>query len=125
MSCRDRLVLRPVHDHLEQLPYRPSHPAHVQAGGFLSSAAGWKWVAALLAFFALLLAVLGTLFQPETYEPVLLRRRAAWLSKLTGKVYRSERDAAKPLDPVKLFLDGLKTPWVLLFTETVAFLMAI
>jgi hypothetical protein len=37
-----------------------------QAGGFLSEASSWKWVAALLAFFALILTIAGTLFLPET-----------------------------------------------------------
>lgn len=96
-----------------------------QAGGFLGQAGGWKWVAGLLAVFAAILATLGAIFQPETYAPVLLRRRAKALSKMTGKVYRSEQDAKKPLRTKELFLTQLKTPWRLLFTETVAFLMAI
>jgi hypothetical protein len=95
------------------------------AGAFLAQAEGWKWVAALLAFFALFLFVLGALFSPETYAPVLLRRRAQYLSKATGKVYRAELDVKKPMKTKDLFLQQLKTPWILLFTETVAFLMAI
>lgn len=96
-----------------------------QAGGFLSQASSWEWVAALLAFFALILTIAGAVFLPETYEPVLLRRRAKMLSKLTGKKYLSQRDAAKPLRTKELFTEALKTPWILLFTEPIALLMAL
>lgn len=47
------------------------------------------------------------------------------LSKLTGKKYLSHRDAAKPLQTKQLFTQALKTPWILLFTEPIALLMAL
>ena len=95
------------------------------AGGFLSEASSWKWVGALLAFFALILTIAGTLFLPETYEPVLLRQRAKRLTKITGKKHLSRRDAAKPLHTKELFVQSMKTPWILLFTEPIALLMAL
>ncbi|XHG06327.1 hypothetical protein AWENTII_009532 [Aspergillus wentii] len=62
------------------------------AGGFLGMAAGWKWVMGLLTVLSGLLWFAGTVFKPETYTPVLLRRRAETLSKRTGKIYRSKLD---------------------------------
>lgn len=47
------------------------------------------------------------------------------LSKVTGKKYLSQRDAAKPLRTKALFTEALKTPWILLFTEPIALLMAL
>jgi len=95
------------------------------AGGFLSAASTWRWVAALLAFFSLILTVIGALFMPETYEPVLLRRRATELSKVSGKVYRYSRDVERPMVTKELFKKQLTVPWKLLFTEPVAALMAL
>jgi hypothetical protein len=58
-------------------------------------------------------------------EPVLLRQRAKRLSKITGDKYLSRRDAAKPLHTKELFVQSMKTPWILLFTEPIALLMAL
>ncbi|WRT69893.1 uncharacterized protein IL334_006884 [Kwoniella shivajii] len=95
------------------------------AGGFLSEAEGWVWVAALIAFVSLVLCIMGVLFSPETYSPFLLRRRATRMSKFTGKVYRSQPDVVKPLDKQKLFMNQLKVPWILMFKEPIVFLMSL
>lgn len=58
-------------------------------GGFLGMKAGWRWVLGFLAAFSGMLWILGTLLMPETYAPVLLRKRAAKLSSSTGKYYTS------------------------------------
>ncbi|EFW13702.1 MFS multidrug transporter [Coccidioides posadasii str. Silveira] len=54
-------------------------------GGFLGMNAGWRWVEGFLAIFSGVLWIIGTLLVPETYAPVLLRKRANTLSKLSGK----------------------------------------
>lgn len=89
------------------------------AGGFLSDAEGWVWVAALIAIFSGVLTAAGTLWLPETYEPVLLRQRARRLTKYTGHVYRYEQDVKKEFDARKMFLEQLKVPYKLLFTEPI------
>lgn len=98
---------------------------HSQAGGFLSQNAKWEWVAAIIAAFAGVLTIVSTVLLPETYAPVLLRNRAATLSKVTGDVYRSQHDVAKPLLPRQLFLNQLRIPYVLLFTEPVVLLTSL
>lgn len=64
---------------------------------------------------------------PETYSPVLLRRRAIKLEKETGKVYRSMYDLhpgfGAPLT-TKMQV-ALSRPFVLLFREPICFLFAV
>jgi hypothetical protein len=80
----------------------------------------------VIACFAALLTILGTVFSPETYAPVLLRQRAARLAKFTGKVYIAQPDAGKPKVPPKsLFANQMKKPWELLFKEPIVLLMAL
>ncbi|KAJ5231497.1 MFS general substrate transporter [Penicillium citrinum] len=95
-------------------------------GGFLGMKAGWRWVMGLLGAFSGVVWIMGSLLIPETYAPVLLRRRAAKLSKMTGKVYRSkpEIDQGK----VKLgesFTIALSRPWILLFREPIVLLLSL
>lgn len=76
------------------------------------------WAGAL--FFVTILIV------PETYSPVLLRKRAEKLSKLTGKVYRSRIDIHSGKVSLKeAFATGLKRPWILLFCEPIVLLLSI
>jgi MFS family permease len=92
-------------------------------GGFLEMNAGWRWVEGLLAICAGLVWIIVTISVPETYAPLLLRKRAARLSRDTGKCYQSKFDIGKP--PVA-WTKRLKTtfsrPWVLLLREPIVLL---
>lgn len=95
-------------------------------GGFLGMEAGWRWVMGLLAAFSGTLWILGSLLVPETYAPVLLRKRAAKLSKTTGKHYVSKID----FDRGKVTLGeslkvALSRPWILLFKEPIVLLLSV
>lgn len=95
-------------------------------GGFVGETIGWRWVEGIMAIFTGVLWMLGALFLPETYPPVLLRRRAAKLSKMTGKVYRSRGDVEQgPTTFGHVFSTSLLRPWVLLFREPIVFLLSI
>ncbi|KAL5334664.1 major facilitator superfamily domain-containing protein [Aspergillus crustosus] len=95
-------------------------------GGFLGMNAGWRWVMGFLGAFAGALWIAGTLFMPETYAPVLLRRRAEKLSKLSGKVYQSKMDIDQGRPALgAAFKTALSRPWVLLFREPIVFLMSL
>lgn len=94
-------------------------------GGFLGESGGWRWVAALLAILSAVLTVAGALFSPETYAPVLLRRRAKTLEKATGMVYKTHQDAKEPFSIKKELNIALKRPWVLLFKESIVLLLSI
>ncbi|KAK4893303.1 MFS siderochrome iron transporter 1, partial [Elasticomyces elasticus] len=95
-------------------------------GGFLGEAEGWRWVEGLMAIFTGVLWIIGALVIPETYPPVLLRRRAKKLSEMTGKVYRSRGDAeAGPTTTAQVFKTSLSRPWILLFREPIVLLLSI
>jgi MFS family permease len=94
-------------------------------GGFLGQAAGWRWVMGMLALFCGAVFVLLFLFSAETYAPLLLRQRAAKLSKITGKVYRYRADAAKPFNIVNLFKASLIRPWKFLVFEPIVLILSI
>ena len=96
-------------------------------GGFVGESIGWRWNEGVMAIFTGVLWIVGALTIPETYAPVLLRKRAAKLSKKTGKVYRSSPEVAR--GPRPTLLQSLKTalsrPWILLFQEPIVLLLTI
>lgn len=95
-------------------------------GGFLGMSAGWRWVMGFLAAFSGALWIFGSFFIPETYAPVLLRKRAAKLSSMTGKHYVSkldfERGKVSLWEAIKV---ALSRPWILLFKEPIVALLSI
>lgn len=96
------------------------------AGGFLGQAAGWRWVMGLLAAVSGLFWILGSLFVPETYAPVLLRKRAAKLSKMTGQVYVSKMDNDRGRTTLpQTMKTAIVRPWILLFKEPIVLLLSI
>lgn len=81
--------------------------------GFLGAFSGVVWI-------------IGSLFIPETYAPVLLRRRAEKLSKLSGKIYRSKLEVDQGKVSLKeSFKVALSRPWLLLFREPIVFLLSL
>jgi len=95
-------------------------------GGFVGETIGWRWVEGLMAIFTGVLWIAASLLVPETYAPVLHRKRAARLSKMTGKVYRSKGDVDQgPTTFGELFKASLSRPWKLLFREPIVFLLSI
>lgn len=77
-----------------------------------------------MAIFAGVVWLAGVLMVPETYAPVLLKRRAAAISRITGKTYRSKIEAERgPWRLRQALTVSLSRPWALLFREPiVAFL---
>ena len=77
-------------------------------GGFLSESAGWRWVEGMVAVFAGILGIITFFTLPETYPPVLFRKRAQRLSAISGHVYRSklelEQGKKSPATVLKLAL---------------------
>ncbi|CAG7917976.1 unnamed protein product [Penicillium olsonii] len=95
-------------------------------GGFLSESAGWRWVEGLLAAFAGVLSIVTIFALPETYAPVLLRKRAERLSKISGQVYRSKVDIEQgKKSPAEILKVALSRPWVLLFREPIVLLLSL
>lgn len=95
-------------------------------GGFLGMTEGWRWVHGLMAIWSGAMLIIAGLLVPETYPPVLLRRRAERLSKLKGKVYRSRTDIEQGKTTLgEAFSTGLKRPWILLFCEPIVLLLSL
>lgn len=89
-------------------------------GGFVSENVGWRWVQGVCCIFIGVIGILGVIFVPETYGPVLLARRASHLSKTDGRVYISvlEKNQGRK-EPSEVFKRALIRPWVLLFWEPI------
>jgi multidrug resistance protein len=95
-------------------------------GGFLGEHQGWRWVSGLIAIFVGVMWILGSAFVPETYSSVILRKRVAKLSQMTGMVYalKSDMEGLKP--SVKSLLGtSLTRPWVMLLREPIVLLLSL
>ncbi|KAL3441978.1 major facilitator superfamily domain-containing protein [Aspergillus insuetus] len=94
-------------------------------GGFLGMNAGWRWVQILLAISSAVVWVAVSITVPETYAPVLLRKRAKRLSQVTGKCYQSTYDTQRENQPMSKQLQKvLVRPWALLFREPIVLLLS-
>lgn len=94
-------------------------------GGFLSDAAGWRWLYWIQLILAAACWILISVTVPETYAPILLSRRAKKLRASTGdNKYTTEKE----LDPrpfsqqLKIFLFR---PLQLLFREPIVFFLSL
>jgi multidrug resistance protein len=95
-------------------------------GGFVGETVGWRWVEGVMAIFTGVLWIAGSLTIPETYPPVLLEKRAAELSTVTGKKYMSVLEAKRgKTTAAHAFKTALARPWALLFVEPIVFLISI
>ncbi|KAK5698352.1 MFS siderochrome iron transporter 1 [Elasticomyces elasticus] len=95
-------------------------------GGFIGETVGWRWIEGVMAIFTGVLWLVGTLVIPETYAPVLQRRRAQKLSQMTGKIYRSRGDVDQGQPTFRqVFRASLLRPWLLLFREPIVLLLSI
>ena len=95
-------------------------------GGFVGETVGWRWLEGVMAIFTGCLWILGAFTIPETYAPLLLRKRAAKLSRDTGNVYRSKLEVGKPKPSLaKSFKVALSRPWILLIKEPIVLLLSI
>ncbi|KAF2138301.1 uncharacterized protein K452DRAFT_328851 [Aplosporella prunicola CBS 121167] len=94
------------------------------AGGFLSQAAGWRWVFYLISITAGVIAVMGFLLLQETYGLAILNRRVRRLRKETGNTaLRSALDAG--LSPKTLFATSIVRPTKLLLRSPIVFLLSL
>jgi MFS family permease len=95
------------------------------AGGFLSESKGWRWVEGMVTIFSGVMWILGLFLVPETYAPVLLRKRASKLSSMTGKVYRTKEDAKGAVSSRQALSIAMVRPWILLFKEPIVLVLSI
>lgn len=94
-------------------------------GGFLSDAAGWRWLYWIQLILAGIVWFLITFTVPETYAPTILARRAKKLRKETGNpehVTETELDLRPFGERLRVFLI---TPFQLLFGELIVLLISL
>jgi hypothetical protein len=95
-------------------------------GGFVGESLGWRWIEGLLAIFTGVLCIVYLFTVPETYAPVILRRRAAELSRRTGDVYRSHLEIKQGRKTfTKTMKVALLRPWVLLLKEPIVTVLSL
>ncbi|KAJ5781133.1 hypothetical protein N7457_006293 [Penicillium paradoxum] len=93
---------------------------------FLAVSNGWRWVQGLTTIFNAVVFFVGIAFIPETYAPVLLQKRAAKLTRLTGAVHKSRLDVGNANRTAgQIFTKTMVRPWVLLLLEPIVLLLSI
>ncbi|KAF4209221.1 hypothetical protein CNMCM8980_005200 [Aspergillus fumigatiaffinis] len=94
------------------------------AGGYLSEAAGWRWVFWLLVVMSGVALLFATILQSETFEPVLLQRRIKQRRKETGdRILRSI--SARRIDPKQNMDQSIVRPLKLLALSPIVALFSI
>jgi len=90
------------------------------AGGFIAANLGWRWNNWIVLMIASAFAILG-LTVPETYAPVLLRRRAEKLRRESGDERYMSRFCYKDGegDIWTLLRTNLTRPIIMLLTEPI------
>ncbi|KAB8072332.1 major facilitator superfamily domain-containing protein [Aspergillus leporis] len=95
-------------------------------GGFIAERyLGWRWtlyVPSFVGFFSLLLMAL---FAKETYAPIVLAQKAAILRRQTRNWGIHARQDELEIDFRKLITKNLARPFLILFTEPIAFLQTL
>ncbi|EXJ88780.1 hypothetical protein A1O3_01844 [Capronia epimyces CBS 606.96] len=96
-------------------------------GGFLGQGPGWRWVEGCSAIMSGVMWIISALTVPETYAPLLLRKRADKLSKMTGKCYRSKIEVFRGgrTSARHEFSKALVRPWALLFHEPIVLFLSV
>ncbi|CUS10402.1 unnamed protein product [Tuber aestivum] len=95
-------------------------------GGFIYEQLGWKYLNYLTLIFSTALVIVGY-FVPETYTPVLMRRKAAMLRKTKKDENYMSRYCYKvgEGDMLTLVKLNMKRPLLMLFTEPICVFWAL
>ncbi|KAI1653022.1 MFS general substrate transporter [Daldinia decipiens] len=93
-------------------------------GGAVSQSIGWQWTFWILSIYDGLLVIIALFVFSETYEVILLNRRAAKLRKSTGNPYYTATQAASETLRSRLSV-SLTRPLRLLITQPILQVVAI
>lgn len=94
-------------------------------GGAVSQSIGWKWIFWILSIFDGILVIIAVFILQETYEPILLAKKAAKLRKATGQLYFTEAETDVPDTLSTKLSRSLTRPFRLLFTQPILQVVAI
>jgi multidrug resistance protein len=96
-------------------------------GGFVAeSTLGWHFNFWLMLLLGALSLITGYFIAPETYAPVLLRRRAKHLMKLSSGTisYMSKYDVGRSASLAEIMRINLSRPFAFMITEPIVLLLA-
>ncbi|TFY76172.1 hypothetical protein EWM64_g7840 [Hericium alpestre] len=93
-------------------------------GGFVGETIGWRWMLWVNMIFAGVMSIFIA-FMPETYAPVLLRRRAKKLREETGKDNLVTEQELFPRPFSDIIVETLIRPFAMLATEPILLLMSL
>jgi hypothetical protein len=83
-------------------------------------------VMGLMGILAGVCWILGLIFVPETYAPLILKKRAQGLTAKTGRVYISEYEQQGQVEsPTVILKKALSRPLQLLFVEPIVLVLSI
>ncbi|KAI5124039.1 hypothetical protein M0805_003868 [Coniferiporia weirii] len=98
-------------------------------GGFVSEnqKLGWRFNFWIMMIFSGVVFILGVLFMPETYAPVLLRRRARRMRhESEGRaIYVSKFDLTRSRSLIRTLKTNMSRPFVFLFMEPIVTFLAV
>ncbi|KAJ7684917.1 MFS general substrate transporter [Mycena polygramma] len=96
-------------------------------GGYVVMKLDWHFNFKIMLVFAVLSLVSGAIFTPETYAPVLLRRRANKLTRDSNGIvhYVSIHDRVRPKSISQAILTNFSRPFVFLITEPIVLCVAL
>ena len=93
-------------------------------GGVITERIGWPWLFWILSIFDACLIVVAFIAFPETYEQLLLHRKALKLSKQTGRQYYTQYDThSQPL--LTKLKYGVQRPCRMLATQPIIQVMSL
>ncbi len=95
-------------------------------GGIITkSYLGWRWTAWITLIMAALFGVLGLIFCPESYAPVLLQRRAAKIRYETKNWAIHAKADERQIDLREIFEKYLLRPFIMLAQEPILILITL
>ncbi|KAE8146565.1 major facilitator superfamily domain-containing protein [Aspergillus avenaceus] len=89
----------------------------------VESSWGWRWTAWLSLILGLVFSIMGYFILPETYVPVLLKRKAHFLRRQTQNLDLHSALEEKPVSITDFLVRYLSRPFVMLFLEPILFSM--
>ncbi|KAJ7752101.1 major facilitator superfamily domain-containing protein [Mycena metata] len=96
-------------------------------GGYVVMKLDWHFNFWLMFIFSALSLLSGAILTPETYAPVLLRRRAVKLAQESNGIvhYVSTHDLTRPKSISRLMFTNFSRPFVFLVTEPIVLCVAL
>ncbi|MCJ1334184.1 hypothetical protein MMC10_010891 [Thelotrema lepadinum] len=93
-------------------------------GSALNATLGWRWTGYILAIWVATFTLLSAVFFPETYAPLLLKRRAKKMRKDSRDARWHHPHETIKLDPRSILVKHLARPIRMLLTEPIVTALA-